>query len=43
MKWIHRLLGHKQRTGPSKLWGGQDYCFCSCGRVFDAVGLFDIF
>ena len=35
MKLIHRLLGHKQKTRPSKLWDGRDYCFCDCGEVFN--------
>lgn len=34
-KIFHRLIGHKQHTRLSRLWVGWDFCFCSCGAVFD--------
>lgn len=35
MKFLHRMIGHKQSTHESKLWDHRDYCFCSCGAVFN--------
>jgi hypothetical protein len=35
MKFIHRLLGHRQVVHESKLINHRDYCFCSCGAVFN--------
>ncbi len=35
MKYLHRLIGHTQRVHESKLWSRQDFCFCSCGAVFN--------
>lgn len=35
MKWIHRMLGHTQKVRESKLLSRKDYCFCSCGEVFN--------
>lgn len=40
MKYLHRLFGHTQRVRASKLWDQRDYCFCSCGAVFNPVGRF---
>lgn len=35
MRWIHKLLGHRQWVGESKLWDRRDYRFCSCGAVWN--------